>query len=101
MGLAHPPVDRWHPPSSQALKGQLGCSPEGFSAPRIGPSCDSKRAAPTDCSADDYAKHISKLLHTQVMSMGLGAVSFVHVVKAAEPVFAAILSAIFAGNNKQ
>jgi hypothetical protein len=33
--------------------------------------------------------------------MGLGAVSFVHVVKAAEPVFAAILSAIFAGNNKQ
>jgi len=33
-----------------------------------------------------------------VMSMGLGAVSFVHVVKAAEPVFAAILSAIFAGS---
>ena len=32
------------------------------------------------------------------MSMGLGAVSFVHVVKAAEPVFAAILSAIFAGS---
>ncbi len=31
--------------------------------------------------------------------MGLGAVSFVHVVKAAEPVFAAVLSAIFAGNN--
>lgn len=30
--------------------------------------------------------------------MGLGAVSFVHVVKAAEPVFAAILSAIFAGS---
>jgi hypothetical protein len=29
--------------------------------------------------------------------MGLGAVSFVHVVKAAEPVFAAVLSAIFAG----
>mmetsp|Transcript_16319 Transcript_16319/g.32668 ORF Transcript_16319/g.32668 Transcript_16319/m.32668 type:complete len:414 (-) Transcript_16319:66-1307(-) len=33
-----------------------------------------------------------------VLSMGLGAVSFVHVVKAAEPVFAAVLSAIFAGS---
>ena len=32
-----------------------------------------------------------------VLSMGLGAVSFVHVVKAAEPVFAAALSAIFLG----
>ena len=38
------------------------------------------------------------LERAQVMSMGLGAVSFVHVVKAAEPVFAAILSAIFAGS---
>jgi len=32
-----------------------------------------------------------------VLSMGLGAVSFVHVVKAAEPVFAAVLSAIILG----
>jgi len=59
---------------------------------------------PVPKPSDENMKALQKisLLHgfghlVTVLSMGLGAVSFVHVVKAAEPVFAAILSAIFAG----
>lgn len=60
------------------------------------------RAVPKPSKANLQALQKVSLLHglghlVTVMSMGLGAVSFVHVVKAMEPVFAAVLSAIFAG----
>jgi len=60
------------------------------------------RAVPKPSEDNMTALKKVSLLHgfghlVTVLSMGLGAVSFVHVVKAAEPVFAAILSAIFLG----
>jgi len=60
------------------------------------------RPVPKPSDANMKALQKISLLHgfghlVTVLSMGLGAVSFVHVVKAAEPVFAAALSAIFAG----
>jgi len=60
------------------------------------------RAVPKPSEANMKALQKVSLLHgfghlVTVLSMGLGAVSFVHVVKAAEPVFAAVLSAIILG----
>lgn len=61
------------------------------------------RPVPKPSPSNMQALQKVSLLHgfghlVTVLSMGLGAVSFVHVVKAAEPVFAAVLSAIFAGS---
>ena len=61
------------------------------------------RPVPKPSAGNMKALQKVSLLHgfghlVTVLSMGLGAVSFVHVVKAAEPVFAAVLSAIFAGS---
>jgi len=61
------------------------------------------RPVPKPSEANMKALQKVSLLHgfghlVTVLSMGLGAVSFVHVVKAMEPVFAAVLSAIFTGN---
>ncbi|EKX43195.1 hypothetical protein GUITHDRAFT_158072 [Guillardia theta CCMP2712] len=61
------------------------------------------RPVPKPSESNMKALQKVSLLHgfghlVTVLSMGLGAVSFVHVVKAAEPVFAAVLSAIFAGS---
>ena len=60
------------------------------------------RPVPKPSEANLKALQKVSLLHgfghlVTVLSMGLGAVSFVHVVKAMEPVFAAALSAVFAG----
>lgn len=60
------------------------------------------RPVPKPSEANLKALQKVSLLHgfghlVTVLSMGLGAVSFVHVVKAMEPVFAAALSAIFTG----
>jgi hypothetical protein len=61
------------------------------------------RPVPKPSEANMKALQKVSLLHgfghlVTVLSMGLGAVSFVHGVKAMEPVFAAVLSAIFTGN---